>query len=124
MSVVLFKGNEAAKIAETFQSTVHQRKIWYTYVSNVCAYNVQYKENAPIDFKSWEDNTEKFDTIHEAIWELGGLIYNAHTNAGNYFAPMGVIEELDKMVREHQETQEYKSWLYKREELFNQIPLK
>lgn len=115
MSVVLFKGNEAAKIAETFESTVHQRKIWYTYVSNVCSYNVQYKENAPIDFKSWEDNTEKYDTIHEAIWELSGLIYNAHTNAGNYFAPMGVIEGLTQMVQNHQETQEYKQWLYNRE---------
>ena len=110
MSVVLFKGNEAAKIAENFTSEDTQRKIWYAYIANVTAYNVQYRENQPIDFKSWEDNTEKFETIHEAIDALGHLCYNAYTNAGNCFAPEGVVESLYDMVQLHRERTDYKIW--------------
>ena len=115
MSVVLFNGNEAAKIAESFKSEDVQRKIWYTYISNVTAYNVQYRENEPIDFKGWEVNEDKFENINEAIWELSGLLYNAYTNAGNSFAPVDALESLYKMVKEHRETQEYKEWLWEQE---------
>lgn len=112
MSVSLFNGNEAAKIAENFQSEETQRKIWYAYISNVTAYNTQYRENEPIQFESWEANTDKFESIHEAVYNLAGLLYNACTNAGNSFAPSGVIEDLYEMVEIHKDRADYKEWLY------------
>ena len=98
MSVLLYTGKQAAKIAESFESEDIQRKIWYAYISNVTAYNVQYRENAPIDFKGWDDNKDKFSNIEDAVEALRGLLYNAYTNPGNSFAPEGVLEYIEKMV--------------------------
>lgn len=112
MSVSLLNGNQAAKIAESFTSEETQRKIWYAYISNVTAYNVNYRENTPIDFKGWEENEAKFEDMNKAIDELAHLLYNAYTNAGNSFAPAGVLDELYDMVKAHRETQEYKDYEY------------
>jgi len=114
MSVSLYKGNEAAKIAESFESEDVQRQIWYAYISNVTAYNVQYRENAQIDFKGWEANEEKFENIHEAIEALGGLLYNAYTNAGNSFAPEGVLQALAALGTKHERSASYKIWHFDR----------
>jgi hypothetical protein len=54
------------------------RAIWYAYVSNVNAYNIQYKENAKLEFDM---------NIYENIssMTLGMLHYNIYTNDGNHF---------------------------------------
>ena len=61
-----------------------QRAVWYGYIANVTAFNVQYKENYAIDYSDSNDVSE-FDTMQDAMYELSGLIYNVYTNAGNYF---------------------------------------
>ena len=68
-----------------------QRAIWYGYIANITAYNVQYEENIQIDFK---DETISIDMEYRTI---GGLIYNCYTNAGNCFLAdkwMKVLEQI------------------------------
>ena len=68
-----------------------QRAIWYGYIANITAYNVQYEENIQIDF---EDETISIDMEYRTI---GGLIYNCYTNAGNCFLAdkwMKVLEQI------------------------------
>lgn len=115
MSVSLFTGKQAAKIAESFEGEDLQRSIWYAYISNVTAYNVNYRENTPIDFKGWEENEDKFNDANKAIDELASLLYNAYTNAGNSFAPDGTLETLSDFVKAVRETQEYKDYKYELE---------
>lgn len=59
------------------------RAVWYGYIANVTAYNVQYQENEQIDFNL--EGEEDYDTLDEAINRLGSLIYNSFTNDGNSF---------------------------------------
>ena len=59
------------------------RAVWYGYIANVTAYNVQYQENEQIDFDL--EGEEDYDTLDEAINRLGSLIYNSFTNDGNSF---------------------------------------
>lgn len=112
MSVSLFSGKEAAKIAESFKDEETQRSIWYAYVSNVVAYNLQYNENEPIQHNAWEANTESFINKSEAIDHLGSLLYNAYTNAGNYFCPVHNLDSLNKLVSDHRASEEYAHYLY------------
>lgn len=112
MSVSLLQGKEAAKIANSFTKEETQRNIWYAYISNVTAYNLQYIKNEQIDFKGWEVNEDKYDNINEAIDALGGLLYNAYTNAGNYFCPLKSLEDLADIVKDHRASTEYKEYEY------------
>ena len=58
MSVNLFTSTEASKLANSlsnFSKTKDMSKVvWYLFVSNVTAYNLQYKEDAVIDFEEFE----------------------------------------------------------------------
>ena len=112
MSVSLFSGAQAAKIAESFKDETTQRSIWYAYISNVTAYNLQYNENQPIQFNAWESSEESFTDMNEAIRALGSLLYNAYTNAGNYFCPLHDLESLKQLVSDHEATEDYREYRY------------
>ena len=59
------------------------RMVWYMYVGNITAYNLQYRENQMIDFKEYDVKVNQ--DIEESLNKLGGLMYNCYTNDGNYF---------------------------------------
>lgn len=85
MSVLLFKSKEARKIANSLPE-FYYRSIWYSYISNVTAYNLQYQENELIDFDGW-DTDEKYTDPKELSDAVASLVYNMYTNDGNYFMP-------------------------------------
>ena len=74
------------------------RAVWYGYIANVTAYNVQYQENEKIDFDL--EGEEDYDTLDEAINRLGSLIYNSFTNDGNSFL-MDKWMNVLKAIEEH-----------------------
>jgi hypothetical protein len=84
------------------------RMLWYMYVANRTAYNLQYKENETIEF---EDIGTKDDVDFKwAVDTLGSLNYNCHTNDGNYFIADGWLdtaEKLLKLFRERRHPSEY-----------------
>lgn len=59
------------------------RAVWYGYIANITAYNVQYKENNQINFNM--ESSKKFKNFQDAIQLLGSLLYNVSTNDGNIF---------------------------------------
>ena len=59
------------------------RAVWYAYIANITAFNVQYKENVQINFNM--ESNEKFENFQDAIQLLGSLLYNVATNDGNIF---------------------------------------
>lgn len=80
MSVQLYTKQEINNwIENEAKNEDEQRAIWYGYIANITAYNVQYEENIMIDF---EDETIAEDMEYRTI---GGLLYNCYTNAGNCF---------------------------------------
>jgi hypothetical protein len=109
MSVQLFTENEISKLTNTltanenilsfvetteiFQSRktfsfedareTLGRAIWYGYVANRTAYNLQYQRNEQIDFDYESD--DHFENSNDAIYSLGSLLYNITTNDGNVF---------------------------------------
>jgi hypothetical protein len=102
MSVQLLNKKEIVKIANTLTQDMSKegkesrsRDIWYAYISNITAYNLQYEEKTQIDFSDWNEDI-KFETYAEAIDELGYLLYNVYTNAGNYFMPKESLDRLEK----------------------------
>lgn len=105
MSVNLLSKEEITRIANTLTQDLsaegkeaRSRDIWYAYVSNVTAYNLQYQENAEIDFSDWNED-DKFETYAEAIDELGHLLYNVYTNSGNYFMPKESLDRLEEFYK-------------------------
>ena len=84
----------AAESAETFIG----RAVWYACIANVTAFNVQYKENEPIDFDM--DGKEDFDTLGEAVDSLRSLLYNCYTNDGNSFLSGDWMEALEAIKKE------------------------
>tara|TARA_R110000744_G_scaffold63805_3_gene131164 strand:- start:701 stop:1108 length:408 start_codon:yes stop_codon:yes gene_type:complete len=80
---------------------MEQRAIWYAYVGNVTAFNLQYEEKEEIDF----DFDKKYPNEmhpHIALTELKSLMYNIYTNDGNCFVQQkwidlmqGVIDRLE-----------------------------
>lgn len=88
------------------------RSVWYGYIANTTAYNVQYQENAEINFKLEGD--EDYDTLGEGLCKLDSLIYNCFTNDGNSFLQdkwMNVLTGIrDKFYIE--EAVEMPSWTY------------
>lgn len=59
------------------------RAVWYGYIANIIAFNVQYRENEQINFNMESDET--FENFQDAIQLLGSLLYNVATNDGNIF---------------------------------------
>tara|TARA_Y100000592_G_C5400196_1_gene282706 strand:- start:445 stop:858 length:414 start_codon:yes stop_codon:yes gene_type:complete len=59
------------------------RMLWYMYVANITAYNLQYRENNNINFDEVEVN-EDIDLL-KTMQNLGSLLYNVTTNDGNSF---------------------------------------
>jgi hypothetical protein len=84
------------------------RAVWYACIANVTAFNVQYKENEPIDFSMQGD--EDFDTLGEAIDSLGSLLYNCYTNDGNSFLANEWMETLEAIKKEFKEEVQYDSY--------------
>ena len=74
------------------------RAVWYACIANVTAFNVQYKENEPIDFDM--DGKEDFDTLGEAVDSLRSLLYNCYTNDGNSFLSGDWMEVLEAIKKE------------------------
>tara|TARA_B110000285_G_scaffold51893_1_gene59038 strand:+ start:415 stop:762 length:348 start_codon:yes stop_codon:yes gene_type:complete len=108
MSVIIQEAVTVAKVINTLKD-LNSRSIWYAYVSNITAFNVQYTENQEIDFKGFESVKEdEVLTRDEAIEELGSLLYNAYSNAGNYFCPKEGLDELElayKMLKSGADSQ-------------------
>ena len=90
------------------------RMLWYMYVANRTAYNLQYKENEKIEFAHtltsfFEEEVIEVD-FKWAIDRLGSLRYNCYTNDGNYFIADGWLdtaEMLLKLFRERRHPSEY-----------------
>ena len=122
MSVNLFYGGQAARIAETLENQEkreklqitesevedYQRAIWYLYVSNVTSYNLQYRESADIEFKGWEDNRFQCDSAYDFIIELDSLYYNSATNDGNVFMPIHFLNMIESLLIRLKKEQWYK----------------
>lgn len=88
------------------------RVVWYGYVANVTAYNVQYQENEQLDFNL--EGEQDYGTLQEGIDTLGSLIYNCFTNDGNSFLQdkwMNVLQAIKEHFNE-EEPQEMPSWTY------------
>ena len=86
------------------------RMLWYMYVANRTAYNLQYKENEKIEFVEEDIEVEDDVDFKWAVDTLGSLNYNCHTNEGNYFIADGWLdtaEKLLKLFRERRHPSEY-----------------
>ena len=77
---------------------MEQRAIWYAYVGNVTAFNLQYEEKEEIDF----DFDKKCPTImankNIAKTELKSLMYNIYTNDGNCFVQQKWIDLMQGVI--------------------------
>lgn len=76
---------------------MEQRAIWYAYVGNVTAFNLQYEENEKIDF----DFDKKYPNEmhpHIALTELKSLMYNIYTNDGNCFVQQKWIDLMQGVI--------------------------
>ena len=97
---------ERNKYAKESTSTFIARAIWYGYIANITAYNVQYRENNAINFNMEGDDC--FDTLSDAIDCLGSLIYNCYTNDGNSFLAkewMDVLRQIEVEFVEEEEVE-------------------
>lgn len=72
------------------------RMIWYLYVGNVTAYNLQYRENQQISFEDF-DIKEDID-FKSSLKTLSMLVYNVYTNDGNYFLAKEWIDTADTIL--------------------------
>ncbi len=78
--------NDRKKYSYEDAKTTIQRAVWYGYVANRTAYNLQYRQNELINFNIDKyDLGQEFKTLQEAIDVLGSLVYNIATNDGNVF---------------------------------------
>jgi hypothetical protein len=87
--------NDRKKYSFEDAKTTIQRAVWYGYVANRTAYNLQYQENELINF-NMKDSNEEFNTLQEAIDVLGSLVYNIATNDGNVF----LADEWSNLLRD------------------------
>lgn len=91
MSVALFNRKRINSLDNKLATNdTESRAIWYGYVANLTAYNLQYRENIPIDYDTEELQTEKGDYYYikdekDAYDTLCSLLYNIYTNDGNCF---------------------------------------
>lgn len=88
------------------------RAVWYGYIANVTAYNVQYQENQQINFNI--ECEEEFDNLSDAIDALGSLLYNIATNDGNVFLMDDWYNVLSKINNKFvvEEEVEIPNWCY------------
>ena len=98
-----------AESAETFIG----RALWYGYIANITAWNVQYGENEQIDFSDFNDDVE-YENVQEAIDLVGYLLYNVYTNNGTCFLQDSWVNVLNDIKKEFEiiEEQELPSWCY------------
>ena len=96
---IVFSDNTqtAAQIYDAAKKEAVGRTIWYNYIANVTAYNVQYRENAPILY-DLEDVPPQYCTKSDLASELSHLSYNTFTNDGNYFVADRYKDALDTMI--------------------------
>lgn len=89
------------------------RSLWYGYIANITAWNVQYEENEQIDFSDFEEDI-KFETLQEGIDTLGYLLYNVCTNSGTCFLADKWLNVLNYIKKEFEviEEPEIPSWCY------------
>tara|TARA_R100000152_G_C6752341_1_gene176040 strand:+ start:213 stop:608 length:396 start_codon:yes stop_codon:yes gene_type:complete len=73
------------------------RMIWYMYVGNITAYNLQYRENQQIDFKEYDVKLD--EDIEESLNKLGGLLYNCYTNDGNFFVDKSWLDSAEMIKK-------------------------
>lgn len=89
------------------------RTLWYGYIANITACNVQYAENEQIDFSDFDDKIE-FEDVQDAIKLIGYLLYNTYTNNGTCFLQDDFINILNAIKEEFEVIQEEElpSYLY------------
>lgn len=89
------------------------RSLWYGYIANITAFNVQYAQNEQIDFSDFDDQIE-FEDVQDAIKLIGYLLYNTYTNNGTCFLQDGFINILNAIKEEFEviEEPETPSYLY------------
>jgi hypothetical protein len=92
MSVFIYNKQEINKLINEQTNKDDQRAIWYAYIANVTAFNVQYCENEKIDF---EDETINY----KSSININSLIYNCYTNAGNCFLEDKWMKRLNKLLK-------------------------
>lgn len=91
MSVALFSKERINTIDYVLsKNETESRAIWYGYVANLTAYNLQYRENIPIDYETEDILTDTEDYYYikdkkDAYDALCSLLYNIYTNDGNCF---------------------------------------
>lgn len=86
-----------------------RRALWYSWVANKVAYEVQYRENLTIDYD--KDHTDIYNddmSDEEAYNVVGSLRYNIYTNAGNCFLQDDWVEVLDLIYKYFKMVDEYK----------------
>lgn len=88
------------------------RAVWYGYIANVTAYNVQYQDNQQINFNIQGEDV--FESLSEAIDALGSLLYNVATNDGNIFLMDDWYNVLSKINNKFvvKEEVEIPNWCY------------
>lgn len=89
----------SAESIETFIS----RALWYGYIANKTAYELQYQENIDINFNSASSSMIKEMNEQDISDKLGSLLYNIYTNDGNCFLQddwVNVIDMLSVFFRE------------------------
>tara|TARA_R100001530_G_scaffold136314_2_gene116374 strand:+ start:728 stop:1201 length:474 start_codon:yes stop_codon:yes gene_type:complete len=70
------------------------RMFWFLYVANRTAYNVQYQDNAPINYETKLPLPIGELSYEELEEELSSIDYNTFTNSGGYFIDEGYIDSL------------------------------
>lgn len=73
------------------------RCLWYCWVANKTAYELQYRENITIP---WSDEDTKFEDVEwdEQVSLCSSLQYNIFTNDGNYFLADIWVEGLKEII--------------------------
>ena len=78
------------------------RMVWYLYVANVTAYNLQYKQNISIDFSEglpFDVAPNKITKTDELVSEMRSLLYNIFTNDGNVFVEDGWVATFTNVIK-------------------------
>lgn len=89
------------------------RALWYGYVANRTAFNLQYQENELINY-NMEDSDDQYETLQDGLGRLGFLLYNIATNDGNVF----LSDEWSNLLRKVydkfrvEETQDVPNYIY------------
>ena len=74
---------ERSKYSYEDPSLTLARAVWYGYIANITAYNLQYQRNEQINYDLESD--EYFKCFQEGINTLRSVNYNIATNDGNIF---------------------------------------